>query len=216
MKYSFLICAYNAEKYLEKCLESIMNQEFEKVYKVVIINDGSADNTEKIARSFKGVKIISQLNGGLPGARNSALKNSVGNWILFVDTDDYVSSNYLKEIDNAILSDGSLNFIKIKEKKDSKADKNDKKIQSNKMDDSVVSRAINRVVFKDYKFPNEYRFAVEDWDFYVHNLHKLVTKDISDHDNLYYFYNYTFGSLSKTNKIYRSMFDHALSIIWRW
>ena len=198
------------EKYLNECLDSLVNQTIDRSkYEIVVVNDGSTDSTENIAKSFKGIKVISQKNKGLSGARNTAIKNSSGEWIVFVDADDYVSKDFLEIIETA--NPIEENFILLKEVKDKEAKKQDKKIQSNKMDDSIVARAVKKEVFNSYSFPEKYKYAIEDWDFYVHNLHKLKIIDLRDKEG-HYWYRYNGESLSKANRVYRSRLEHAILV----
>lgn len=211
MKYSLLVCAYNAQKYLKECLDSLVNQSISKLkYEIILVNDGSTDFTERIASNYKGIKIINQKNMGLSAARNTAVENSRGEWLIFIDSDDYVSNNLLKTIDDVDKKD--KNFIIYKEIKDIKAEKEDKKRQSNKIDDSIISRVIHRDLFNWYSFPSKYRYAIEDWDFYVHNYDKLNILDITNKKEVFYFYRFNANSLSKAHRVYRSRLTHAISI----
>ncbi|NQZ66152.1 MAG: glycosyltransferase family 2 protein [Mycoplasmatales bacterium] len=211
MKYSILVCAYNAEKFIKECLNSLVSQSInKKEYEIILINDGSNDNTRKIAEKFDDVKIFNQENQGLSAARNKAIQLSKGEWIVFVDADDYISLDFL-EIAEKYKNDDSKNFIVMKELKDYKAEKIDNKIQQNKMDDSVAGRIIQRNLFDNYKFPSKYKYAIEDWDFYVHKIKEIKPLDLRNKKS-FYFYRYNDQSLSKSNKVYRSRLEHALSI----
>ena len=212
MKYSFIVCAYNAEKYLKECLDSLVNQKTKAQYEIILVNDGSTDETENIAKKYKKVKIVNQKNKGLSSARNTGLKHVTSSWIIYVDADDYVSTDLLSFLEECEIDKLKNNFIKIYEKKDHITTRKDHKRQSNKMDDSIVSRAIHKSLFENYSFPSQYRYAIEDWDFYVHNLHKLRTLDISNSHFAFYYYRFNEESLSKSNKVYRSRLEHAISI----
>ena len=86
-----IIPAYNVENYLRDCLESILSQKTKFTYKVVLINDGSTDNTAAIAdqyRAHENVIVIDQENKGFSGARNTGLRELFGKYIMFVDSDD--------------------------------------------------------------------------------------------------------------------------------
>ena len=119
---SVLIPAYNAETALAKCLESVISQSFSD-FEVIIINDGSKDNTLKIASEFsikdQRINVYSQENKGVSAARNKALEIAKGEFICWIDSDDYVDSNYLQLLVKGIEEDfGSsvmviqnLNFI---------------------------------------------------------------------------------------------------------
>ena len=103
MKYSIIVPVYNVEKYIRKCLESIYNQTYNN-YEVIIVNDGSKDNSELIIDEYikkdNRFKCYSKSNGGLSDARNYGLKYVTGDYILFVDSDDYIDTNLLKELSN--------------------------------------------------------------------------------------------------------------------
>ena len=94
---SIIIPVYNCENYIENCLQSIINQKLNMDYEIICINDGSTDSSlsvmNKIAINNKNIKIISQKNRGLSGARNTGLNNSKGKYILFVDSDDFICDN---------------------------------------------------------------------------------------------------------------------------
>ena len=100
-KVSVIVPVYNVEQYLEKCLNSLVNQDFSD-YEIIIVNDGSLDNSEKIInkykKQYKFVKAYKKKNGGLSSARNYGLKYAKGEYISFIDSDDWVESNMLKEM----------------------------------------------------------------------------------------------------------------------
>lgn len=94
---------YNVELYIEKCLNSCINQDLSAdEYEIIIVNDGSKDNSlsiaESIAQKHNNVRIITQTNGGLSSARNTGLINSRGEYIWFIDSDDWIEPNVLKEL----------------------------------------------------------------------------------------------------------------------
>ena len=104
MKISVIVPVYNAELYLSKCIESIMNQSFWDKYELILVNDGSEDHSEDIIdekiQKYGNDKIvkINQINGGQGKARNSGLKVAKGEFVTFVDSDDYIDENMLKEL----------------------------------------------------------------------------------------------------------------------
>lgn len=95
-KISVIIPCYNAEKYLEKCLDSVINQTYKNL-EIICVNDGSTDNTlqilENYAQKDDRIVIVNQNNAGLSGARNSGMKKVTGEYIIFVDSDDWIDSN---------------------------------------------------------------------------------------------------------------------------
>lgn len=111
--FSLIIPVYNVENYLEQCLNSIINQAFND-YEVIIINDGSTDNSlslcELFALKHKHVKLINQKNQGLSSARNSGMAMASGKYIWFVDSDDYIQKNSLEILYNH-LSESFLDVL---------------------------------------------------------------------------------------------------------
>lgn len=104
-KYSVIIPVYNAESTIERCLNSLLNQIPENT-ELVIINDGSVDKSGEICQCYadcnSNIKYFEKNNGGVSSARNLGLKNVTGKYILFVDSDDYVSDEYWQIINNVI------------------------------------------------------------------------------------------------------------------
>ncbi|WP_313114912.1 glycosyltransferase family 2 protein [Aequorivita sediminis] len=103
MVFSIIIPVYNAASYIERCLNSVYNQNIEdNLFEVVIIDDGSPDNSTKIAETITegktNVKIYSQENKGLGGARNTGIEKSMGTYLIFLDADDYLEPNCLLKI----------------------------------------------------------------------------------------------------------------------
>jgi glycosyltransferase involved in cell wall biosynthesis len=100
---SILVPVYNVEKYLSKCLDSLLDQDIPTdEYEIIIINDGSTDSSLTIAESYlnqyPNVKLYSQENKGLGAARNAGIKIAEGNCLFFVDSDDFIEVNCLKFI----------------------------------------------------------------------------------------------------------------------
>ena len=98
---SIVIPVYNVEKYLEECLESIKNQTY-KNFEALLVDDGSTDSSGTICDRYAIIderfKVIHKENGGAASARNMALKIAKGEYITFVDSDDYVELNFLHEL----------------------------------------------------------------------------------------------------------------------
>ena len=90
---SVLIPAYNAEKTINRCLDSILCQTFQDI-ELIIVNDGSTDNTLSILLNYaekdKRIIIYNQPNQGVSAARNTGLRNASGDYILYVDSDDWI------------------------------------------------------------------------------------------------------------------------------
>ncbi len=110
---SIVVPVYNSAKYIEKCILSLVNQRECPFFEIVVVNDGTKDNSIEIIKSIPynkekcEIKIISQENGGVSAARNTGIANAKGEFICFVDSDDYVSENYLGYLYNSIVENGS-------------------------------------------------------------------------------------------------------------
>ncbi|MBQ7890387.1 MAG: glycosyltransferase family 2 protein [Erysipelotrichaceae bacterium] len=107
-KFSIIIPIYNAEMTLNRCLDSIMGQTFSD-FEVIMIDDGSMDSSNEICKKYceqdKRFYLFSQMNSGPSKSRNVGIDNAKGSWICFVDSDDYVSEDYLEKINDAIISE---------------------------------------------------------------------------------------------------------------
>ena len=119
MKLSVIIPVYNVAPYIAKCLESIYFQDVDKGdYEIIIVNDGSTDNSLSIVKktivNWENVKLIDQSNGGLSCARNSGLDCAIGDYVWFVDSDDWIESNSLKRIFCQSKLSNSLSPLKTK------------------------------------------------------------------------------------------------------
>ncbi|MCC0727049.1 FkbM family methyltransferase [Clostridioides sp. ZZV14-6045] len=97
MKVSIIIPVYNVEKYLEQCLYSAVNQTLKDI-EIIVVNDGSTDSSLEILDKYKNenIIIINQVNKGLAGARNSGLKFARGEYVYFLDSDDYIELNTME------------------------------------------------------------------------------------------------------------------------
>ena len=104
---SIVVPIYNVEKYLEKCIISLIHQTYKNL-EIILVVDGSPDDSIDICKKWASkddrIKIINKENGGLSDARNSGLKAASGELISFVDSDDWVSINMIEKMVNAIKS----------------------------------------------------------------------------------------------------------------
>lgn len=99
IKVSLIVPVYNVEKYLEKCVQSIVRQSHDNI-EIILIDDGSTDSSGVMCDYFANldqrVKVLHKKNGGLSSARNMGIKYSTGSYIAFVDSDDYISPNFVE------------------------------------------------------------------------------------------------------------------------
>ena len=104
IKVSIIVAFYNVENYIEKCLKSLVNQTLEDI-EILLVNDGSQDGTKEIAKQFvekypNKIIYLEKENGGLSDARNYAIPHAKGEYIAFLDSDDYVETNMYEEMYN--------------------------------------------------------------------------------------------------------------------
>ena len=100
-KISVIIPVYNCEKFIEKCLQSLVNQTLTDI-EIILVNDGSTDNSQKIIEKFSDtrIKLINKKNGGQSSARNVGLDVANGEYIGFIDSDDWVDSDFFEKLYN--------------------------------------------------------------------------------------------------------------------
>jgi len=101
IKISIVIPVYNAETYLRECLDSIVNQTIKENIEIILVNDGSKDSSDVIMREYEAkfpnlIRNIFKENGGASTARNKALDIAQGEYVVFIDSDDYIGPDYLK------------------------------------------------------------------------------------------------------------------------
>ena len=100
-----VVPVYNVEEYLDKCIESIINQTYKNL-EIILVDDGSPDKSgaicDEYAKQDSRIKVIHKENGGLSDARNVGIKRAAGKYITFVDSDDYISLDYVEYLYNLI------------------------------------------------------------------------------------------------------------------
>lgn len=96
---SIIVPVYNVEKYIDECLNSLLNQSYSNI-EIILVDDGSKDNSASIcdeySKKYTNVCVIHKENGGLGFARNTGIDNCNGEYLLFIDSDDYVANNYVE------------------------------------------------------------------------------------------------------------------------
>ena len=105
VKFSIIVPVYNVEQYLKDCIESILKQVF-KDYEILLIDDGSTDSSglicDEYAASYPQIKVIHKKNGGLSDARNVGIKKAKGEYLIFIDSDDYIELGTLDNFNNQL------------------------------------------------------------------------------------------------------------------
>lgn len=115
IKISIIVPVYNVEKYVDRCLDSLINQSYKNI-EIIIVNDGSTDNSMKVVeKKYKNndkIRIYDKKNGGLSSARNYGLGKATGDYYLFVDSDDWLELNCIEELVN-IIKKGNADIIEF-------------------------------------------------------------------------------------------------------
>lgn len=175
-KVSVIVPVYNVEDYIEKCLNSLVNQTLEDI-EIIIVNDGSKDNSENIIKSFlsrypQKIKYLKKENGGLSDARNYGIPYAIGEYIAFLDSDDYVELDTYENMYNLAKKENSdmveCNFIWEYPKK-IKIDIGKKYSGKHEMIEKIRVVAWNKLIKRQViekskiQFPKGYRY--EDVEF---------------------------------------------------
>lgn len=140
VKVSVIVPVYNVEKYIARCLDSLVNQTLKEI-EIIVVNDGTKDNSQEIVDKYVKKypeKVVSYIkeNGGLSSARNYGIKKATGEYIGFVDSDDYVDLNLFKEMyDEAIKNNCEVVGCQVKYVY---ADRE----SYNKIDDSIFNKLV--------------------------------------------------------------------------
>ena len=113
LKISIILPVYNVEKYLEECLNSLINQNYND-YEIILVNDGSKDNSFdiccKYSKLYTNIRVFDKENGGVSSARNLGIEKAKGKFLFFVDPDDIITPFSLLELDK-ILNDENLLYV---------------------------------------------------------------------------------------------------------
>jgi len=123
-KISIIIPIYNSELYLKRCLDSIINQTYSNL-EIILVNDGSIDNSYQLCLDYpkkdNRIKVFNQKNQGAGVARNLGLKNSTGDYITFIDSDDYIENDYIEYLYNLLVKNDCdiavTSFLECKKEK---------------------------------------------------------------------------------------------------
>lgn len=225
---SIIVPVYNAEKTIKKCIDSILIQTYTN-FELILINDGSKDSSLNILKKYenldKSVIIISQNNAGVSTARNRGIKESKGEYILFVDSDDYIEENTLEilvkasEVNNNLdLAIGGLSIVKDNNAKHLNAISEDKIfnnlefLSKNELFKFIVGpcgKLFKTEIIKNNNIKFDESLSLgEDTIFVLEYL--KYTKDVKFISENLYFINETEGSLSRRNRL--DIFENIMII----
>lgn len=177
---SIIVPMYNSEKYLDKCIESILNQDYKNI-ELILVNDGSIDNTEKIARSYakkdKRVIVINQENMGVSEARNNGINHSFGEYITFIDSDDFIDSDFISY------------YVKLIEKNN--VDVVLSRMPIKYRDDMIIpAQKVEKIEIIDGR---ECALEMLYYKIFISSWNKLFRKDLLINNNIFFEKNLSFG-----------------------
>lgn len=214
MLISVIVPVYNVEKYLKKCLDSIINQSYKNI-EIILVDDGSNDTSGKICDEYEKkderIKVIHKKNGGLSDARNVGIEESKGEYICFIDSDDYIEPNMIEDLYKACI-DYNVKIAscdKIRELENGKK-VFEKKYESSRMitkkeaysnmllfDPAVCDKMFERSLFDEVKFPKGKLY--ED----ILTTNKLIEQC----DNLYHIAKPYYHYIQRNNSIVHQKFS---------
>ena len=116
MKFSILVPVYNVEKYLEQCVESLLNQTYKDEYEIILVDDGSTDSSGDICDRYAKnnpdkIKVVHKKNEGLVSARQAGIEVANGEYSLFADSDDFVENNLLETVCDCIKRNNNPDMV---------------------------------------------------------------------------------------------------------
>lgn len=226
-KISIIIPIYNVEKYLKRCIDSIVNQTYKNI-EIILVNDGSPDNCGKIcdayAKNDSRIKVIHKENGGLSSARNAALDIASGDYIMFVDSDDWISEVSLDQLYEYIEADYDIinfkfSFVKENSKEliETHNDIKDSyecdlityidKLFSGELNFFIWNKLYKKNLFDEVRFPEGRNY--EDLAT-IYKLYFKAKKIIVTDYTLYYYWLGNSNSIT-SNSTVKNMTDYLLS-----
>ena len=231
MKVSIIVPVYNVEKYLTKCIDSIINQTY-KYLEIILVDDGSTDNSSQICDQYaikdNRIKVIHKENGGLSDARNVGIKNSTGEYLSFIDSDDYIDKDMIECLYNAITNtnsdiavcgkyiEGETGKYYLKNVNSQLKIYNSKEalksiLTNNLIDVSACDKLFKKTLFKDIQFPKNKYF--ED----MGTIYKLIDlcNSIVHIGSAKYHYIQRQDSITKTkfDMRYNDLYEHMNQLI---
>lgn len=232
---SIIIPVYNVEKYIEQCINSIIRQNYNNI-EIIIINDGSTDNSKNIIEKYKNIDeriiYIEQSNKGVSVARNEALKISTGDYILFVDPDDYLSDktiekfvkemnesnadiiigSYTKVFDDEIKGNDCICTFNMDENRIYSGNEVCKMMLEAKVEGILCNKMFRRELLVKYNFTFEENRCIEDW-YPVFNHISNINKVKFINDSIYNYRQRSGSSVNKVNEKKLIDYEYAASLI---
>lgn len=199
---SVIVPIYNVEKYLDRCVDSIINQTYKNL-EIVLVDDGSLDNCPKMCDDYaekdSRIKVVHKENGGLSDARNAGMKVATGEYVSFIDSDDYVSLDFYETLLDTIVDNNSdiVECGVVKFYEDNSFDKNSDDLKVTNYDTlDGLEGLINENPFKQHVWNKLYKSSIAlDIPYEVGKLNEDE------------FWTYQiFGKAKKVTRIYKTMY----------
>ena len=226
-KVSIIIPVYKVEKYLKRCIESVINQSYKNI-EIILVNDGSPDKCGEICDSYaridSKIKVIHKKNGGLSSARNAGLDIASGEYIMFVDSDDWIEEDSLEKLDKymdmsydiinfkfSFIKEGSKNIIELqsdsKESYECDLISYIDKLFMGELSFFIWNKLYKKDLFNEVRFPEgrNYEDLATIYKLYFNAKNNIVTD--------YTLYNYWLGNSNSitSNSTIKNMTDYLLS-----
>ena len=193
---SIIVPAYNVEKYIKACLDSIIAQTYSN-FEVIVINDGSTDQTEKILNEYESnskIRIFSQKNGGLSAARNHGLKLVNGELVCFIDSDDSVKSDYLEKLAAPFFEDSDVDITVCG--------------YQEKFENTEINHVLKSQKITGRKATEDLLIKQQDFDVLAWN--KLYRKKLFSDNHI----EYPVGQIHEDNLTTYKLFSHAQKVFY--
>lgn len=201
-KVSIVIPVYNVEKYIDRCIKSVLDQTF-KNYELILINDGSKDNSLRMMEHYKSdkrVRIFDQDNMGPAKTRNKGIKEAKGKYIMFIDSDDYIDRDYVEKYYSALKEDDYDIVIGGYQKVTDGKVLFKRQLKEGEFSKYMVTGPVSKLYKKSFLVKNKIYFldTKASEDVYFNILAYSKNPKIKIIDNIGYYYDYNPNSLSNT------------------
>lgn len=221
-KVSIVVPVYNVEKYINRCIESIINQTYKNI-EIILVDDGSTDSSGEICDKYSEkdsrIKVIHKQNGGLSDARNSGIDIATGDYLLFVDSDDYIDINLIKNMQQYM--DKNIDLIKFKMIAVDETGKELYKVGGPIFEELTGENAFSKLVYEDnllecaciYLFKKDmiinknFKFTIstEHEDFGLIPLIIISAKNIASTNYYGYYYVQSSNSITRNSEYVRTL-----------
>lgn len=230
---SIIVPIYNAERYLEECLESLLVQDYNN-FEVLLINDGSTDRSEEICqkycRAYDFFKYFFKVNTGVSDTRNFGMRQASGDYLCFIDSDDILSKTYLSDFSSVFVRESydkliCCDYIKFNQLTEITKYKFGKKFSYELISENIYDILFNRYkgylwnkifsnkIIEDFHLEFDTSLSMcEDMVFVFNYLHHVKSVILLENKNYYYRINQASSGKSKSNQRWFTVLD-ACSII---